>query len=120
MVLLVPFLGQGEQILVKFCEGHWAFGLVDAVIVTCRANNHAWFAIGEDHGLRDQDRTPLIRRLIRSSKFLDQPAVVLFFVLEMIPLTKFERILVLYPLDLFHDTFLEDKMGVFCLLPDYF
>ena len=120
LVLLVSLFGEGKQVLVELGEGHGAFGLVDAVVVASRAHYHAWLAVGEDDGLGDQDGTALVSRLIRSSKFLKEPTVVFFFILEMISLVKLQRILVLDPLDFLHDTFLKHKMGVFCLLADDF
>ena len=113
LVFFVAFFGEGEQVLVQLEEGHGAADLVDAIVLASRPHDHARLSIREHDSLRDEHRAAHVRRVVSSSKFLDQPAVVLLFVLVVVALVERHCILLLDPLDLLHDALLQDEILIF-------
>ena len=81
--------------------------LIDTVIFFSSLNHFACLSAYEKNRLRDVDRTAHIGTVWSSSKFLNEPAVILFFINKVVSFLELHRVVIFDSLDFFHDAFLE-------------
>ena len=61
-----------------------ALDYINAVVIRGRFNHFSWFTICKDDCLRDFERAAHVCAIWSSSKFLDEPIIVLLFICKVV------------------------------------